>query len=194
MHFILKGALQVLECTYCGARKLDNQKKRLCGCNCVRSVDPLIKTVLVLFVARLATIGDPDVISAQTPFSLSHPKDKWLRRSRESLRIFSPPSRFPPSRCPSELKTYTGHRPGPSSSSPACPCCSPCRYLIRLHQAPALLDHAAGGVVSTGGGPIRNSLPSLVPSLLTWRAPLSIVAVQKREPGTLCTRMREFNN
>ena len=81
-----------------------------CGCNCVRSVDPFIKTVLVLFVARLATIGDPDVISAQTPFSLSHPKDKRLRRSRESLRIFSPPSRFPPSRCPSELKTY---RPSP---------------------------------------------------------------------------------
>ena len=100
------------------ARKLDNQKKHyfgVCGCNCVRSVDPFIKTVLVLFVARLATIGDPDVISAQTPFSLSHPKDKRLRRSRESLRIFSPPSRFPPSRCPSELKTY---RPSPRPLKP----------------------------------------------------------------------------
>ena len=32
--------------------------------------------------------------------------------------------------------------------------------------------------------------PSLV---LTRRAPLSIAASQKREPGTLCTRMREFN-
>ena len=35
---------------------------------------------------------------------------------------------------------------------------------------------------------------SLVPSLLTRRAPLSIAAAQKREPGTLCTCMREFNN
>ena len=33
---------------------------------------------------------------------------------------------------------------------------------------------------------------SLVPSLLTRRAPLSIAAAQKREPGTLCTRMREI--
>ena len=34
--------------------------------------------------------------------------------------------------------------------------------------------------------------PSLVPSLLTRRAPLSITAAQKREPGTLCTRMCEI--
>ena len=33
---------------------------------------------------------------------------------------------------------------------------------------------------------------SLVPSLLTRRAPLSIAAAQKREPGTLCTRMCEI--
>ena len=33
---------------------------------------------------------------------------------------------------------------------------------------------------------------SLIPSLLTRRAPLSIAAAQKREPGTLCTRMREI--
>ena len=66
-----------------------------------------------------------------------------------------------------------------------------------LHAA----THLHANDTGAGDGPSRSSTPrpsthrpSLVPSLLTRRAPLSIAAAQKREPGTLCTRMREFNN
>ena len=102
------------------------------------------------------TFFEHQVLLLPPPYTRSGDRRTVTKQLLQPSRLSSRPLQHDGSRsqgCP-------GHCCSSPGSSPGCPCCATGCHLIRLHQASALLDHEARGVVPSGGGTIRNPQPS----------------------------------